>query len=63
MLCPSLGQTEALAFGKMPKQLKGEGAPDCPVPHRACQSNRPYNMILAERFTPEKLDKLGALYK
>jgi hypothetical protein len=47
----------------MPKQLKGEAAPDCPVPHRAFQSNHLSNRILAERFTTEKLDKLGALYK
>src|SRR6266513_3112029 len=56
-------QTEALAFGKTPEQVKDEGTPDWLVPHRVFQVNRPSNTILAERLTPETLGKLVALYE
>ena len=56
-------QTEALAFGKTPEQVKAEGTPDALVPHRVCEGNRPSNTILAERLTPATLGKLVALYE
>jgi glucose-6-phosphate isomerase len=56
-------QTEALAFGKTPEQVKAEGTPDWLVPHRVCEGNRPTTTILAERLTPETLGKLVALYE
>ncbi len=56
-------QAEALAFGKTPEQVKAEGTPDWLVPHRVFEGNRPSNMILAERLTPEVLGKLVALYE
>jgi glucose-6-phosphate isomerase len=56
-------QTEALAFGKTPEQVKSEGTPDWLVPHRVFEGNRPSNTILAERLTPEALGKLVALYE
>ncbi|HKE27660.1 MAG TPA: glucose-6-phosphate isomerase [Bryobacteraceae bacterium] len=56
-------QTEALAFGKTPKQVKAEGTPDWLVPHRVFEGNRPSNTILAVRLTPETLGKLVALYE
>jgi len=56
-------QTEALAFGKTPEQVKAEGTPDWLVPHRVFQGNRPSSTILAERLTPETLGKLVALYE
>jgi len=56
-------QTEALAFGKTPEQVKAEGTPDWLVPHRVFEGNRPSNTILAERLTPEVLGKLVALYE
>jgi glucose-6-phosphate isomerase len=56
-------QTEALAFGKTPKQVKAEGTPDWLVPHRVFEGNRPSNTILAMRLTPETLGKLVALYE
>ena len=58
-----LAQTEALAFGKTPEQVKAEGTPDWLVPHRVFEGNRPSNTILAERLTPEALGKLVALYE
>ena len=56
-------QTEALAFGKTPEQVKAEGTPDWLVPHRVFEGNRPSNVILAEKLTPENLGKLVALYE
>jgi glucose-6-phosphate isomerase len=56
-------QTEALAFGKTPEQVKAEGTPDWLLPHRVFEGNRPSNTILADRLTPEVLGKLVALYE
>jgi len=56
-------QTEALAFGKTPEQVKAEGTPDWLVPHRVFEGNRPSNTILAGQLTPETLGKLVALYE
>jgi len=56
-------QTEALAFGKTPEQVKAEGTPDWLVPHRVFEGNRPSNTIMADRLTPETLGKLVALYE
>ncbi len=56
-------QTEALAFGKTPEQVKAEGTSGRLVHHRVFEGNRPSNTILAERLTPEVLGKLVALYE
>jgi glucose-6-phosphate isomerase len=56
-------QTEALAFGKTPDQVKAEGTADWLVPHRVFEGNRPSNTILASRLSPETLGKLVALYE
>jgi glucose-6-phosphate isomerase len=56
-------QTEALAFGKTPDEVKAEGTPDWLVPHRVFTGNRPSNTILAERLTPRMLGTLVALYE
>jgi glucose-6-phosphate isomerase len=56
-------QAEALAFGKTPEEVRTEGTPDWFVPHRTFEDNRPSNVILAERLTPETLGKLVALYE
>src|SRR5438046_7559387 len=63
LLANVLAQSEALAFGKTPEQVKAEGTPDWLVPHRVFEGNCPSNMILAERLTPEILGKLIALYE
>lgn len=56
-------QSEALAFGKTPEQVKAEGTPEWLVPHRVFDGNRPSNIFLLERLTPEALGKLVALYE
>ena len=56
-------QTEALAFGKTPEQVRAEGTPEEVVPHRVMEGNRPSNTILAERLDPFTLGTLVALYE
>jgi glucose-6-phosphate isomerase len=56
-------QTEALAFGKTPEQVREEGTPDWLVPHRTFEGNRPSNTLLADRLTPRVLGQLVALYE
>ncbi len=56
-------QAEALAFGKTPDEVRAEGTPDWLVPHRVFEGNRPTNVILAQRLTPETLGALVALYE
>jgi glucose-6-phosphate isomerase len=63
LLANVFAQSEALAFGKTPEQVKAEGTPEWLVPHRVFEGNRPTNTILAEKLTPEVLGKLVALYE
>ena len=56
-------QAEALAFGKTAEEVKAEGSPDWLVPHRTFAGNRPTNVLLAERLTPQILGALVALYE
>ena len=63
LLANVFAQSEALAFGKTPEQVKAEGTPDWLVPHRVFEGNRPSNTIVADRLSPESLGKLVALYE
>jgi glucose-6-phosphate isomerase len=63
LLANVFAQAEALAFGKTAEEVKAEGTPEWLVPHRVFEGNRPSNMILAERLTPETLGKLISLYE
>jgi glucose-6-phosphate isomerase len=63
LLANVFAQAEALAFGKTPDEVKAEGTPAWLVPHRVFEGNRPSNMIIGQRLTPETLGKLVALYE
>jgi glucose-6-phosphate isomerase len=63
LLANVFAQTEALAFGKTPDQVKAEGTPDRLVPHRLFEGNRPSNTLLLEELTPAALGRLVALYE
>jgi glucose-6-phosphate isomerase len=63
LLANVFAQSEALAFGKTSAEVKKEGTPDWLVPHRVFEGNRPSNVLLLERLTPEALGKLVALYE
>jgi glucose-6-phosphate isomerase len=63
LLANVFAQAEALAFGKTAEEVKAEGTRKGLVPHRVFDGNRPSNVILADRLTPEVLGKLVALYE
>jgi glucose-6-phosphate isomerase len=56
-------QGEALAFGKTPAEVKAEGSPDWLVPHRVFEGNRPTNIFMLQKLTPNTLGKLVAMYE
>ncbi len=56
-------QAEALAFGKTARAVAAEDTPSWLVPHRTFEGNRPSNVLMAERLTPEVLGALVALYE
>jgi glucose-6-phosphate isomerase len=63
LLANVLAQAEALAFGKTREEVTAEGTAGRLVPHRVFEGNRPSNVILGERLTPEALGRLVALYE
>ncbi|MFD5037558.1 glucose-6-phosphate isomerase [Streptomyces sp. NPDC058378] len=56
-------QTQALAFGKTPEEVRSEGVPEELVPHKTFRGNHPTTTILADRLTPSVLGQLIALYE
>jgi len=56
-------QTEALAFGRTPEEVRGEGTAEELVPHRTFPGNRPTTTILAPELTPRVLGQLVATYE
>ena len=56
-------QAEALAFGKTAEQVKAEGVAEALIPHKVFEGNRPSNVILVDKLTPNTLGKLVALYE
>ncbi|MDH2390312.1 MULTISPECIES: glucose-6-phosphate isomerase [Streptomyces] len=56
-------QTQALAFGKTPEEVRAEGVPDELVAHKTFRGNHPTTTILAEELTPSVLGQLIALYE
>ncbi|MCT9009524.1 glucose-6-phosphate isomerase [Streptomyces rhizosphaerihabitans] len=56
-------QTQALAFGKTPDEVRAEGVPEELVPHKTFGGNHPTTTILAAELTPSVLGQLIALYE
>jgi glucose-6-phosphate isomerase len=56
-------QTQALAFGKTPQEVRAEGVPEELVPHKTFKGNHPTTTILAKELTPSVLGQLIALYE
>jgi glucose-6-phosphate isomerase len=63
LLANAFAQSEALAFGKTPEEVRVEGSPEWLVPHRTFEGNRPSNTLLLPRLTPAALGALVALYE
>ncbi|WP_405621845.1 glucose-6-phosphate isomerase [Streptomyces sp. NBC_00076] len=56
-------QTQALAFGKTPDEVRAEGVAEELVAHKTFQGNHPTTTILARELTPSVLGQLIALYE
>ncbi|MEU0402886.1 glucose-6-phosphate isomerase [Streptomyces sp. NPDC006197] len=56
-------QTQALAFGKTPEEVRAEGVAEELVPHKTFRGNHPTTTILADALTPSVLGQLIALYE
>lgn len=56
-------QTQALAFGKTPDEVRAEGVPEELVAHKTFRGDHPTTTILADRLTPSVLGQLIALYE
>ncbi len=63
LLANVFAQSEALAFGKTPEELRAAGVPEPLVPHRTFDGNRPSTTLVLERLTPRALGALVALYE
>jgi len=63
LMANMLAQAEALAFGRTPAELAGEGVSPALIPHRTFPGNRPSNVLLAPSLTPSVLGQLIALYE
>ncbi|MEU9334841.1 glucose-6-phosphate isomerase [Streptomyces sp. NPDC048290] len=56
-------QTQALAFGKTPEEVRAEGVPEELVAHKTFRGDHPTTTILARELTPYVLGQLIALYE
>ncbi|MEU6536201.1 glucose-6-phosphate isomerase [Streptomyces sp. NPDC047000] len=56
-------QTQALAFGKTPDEVRAEGVAEELVPHKTFLGNHPTTTVLAAELTPSVLGQLVALYE
>ncbi|OON74715.1 glucose-6-phosphate isomerase [Streptomyces tsukubensis] len=56
-------QTQALAFGKSPDEVRAEGVSEELVPHKTFRGNHPTTTILAGELTPSVLGQLIAVYE
>ncbi len=56
-------QTQALAFGKTPDEVRGEGVPEELVAHKTFKGDHPTTTILARELSPSVLGQLIALYE
>jgi glucose-6-phosphate isomerase len=63
LLANLIAQSEALAFGKTPDEVRAEGVAEALVAHKTFPGNRPSNTLLAERLDPHTLGALCALYE
>ncbi|WP_329394046.1 glucose-6-phosphate isomerase [Streptomyces lydicus] len=56
-------QSQALAFGKTPDEVRAEGVAEELVPHKTFKGNHPTTTILAGELSPSVLGQLIALYE
>ncbi|MDF3302076.1 glucose-6-phosphate isomerase [Streptomyces tropicalis] len=56
-------QTQALAFGRTPEEVRAEGVPEELIAHKTFRGNHPTTTVLAAGLTPSVLGQLVALYE
>ncbi|MFG2683820.1 glucose-6-phosphate isomerase [Streptomyces sp. NPDC048392] len=63
LMANCFAQTQALAFGRTPDEVRAEGVPEELVPHKTFHGNHPTTTVLATELTPSVLGQLIALYE
>ncbi len=63
LIANMLAQAEAFAFGKTAEEVRKEGVDEKLIPYKTFEGNRPTNIIMAERLTPEALGGIIAAYE
>ncbi len=63
LMANMFAQSEAFAFGKTSEEVVKEGVEARLVPYKTFNGNRPTNVILADRLTPESLGGIIAAYE
>lgn len=63
LLANLLAQSQALAFGKTPEEVRAEGVLEPLIPHKTFPGNRPSTTLLMPKLTPHTLGQLIALYE
>jgi glucose-6-phosphate isomerase len=63
LIANMIAQAEAFAFGKTSEEVAGEGVGEKLVPYKTFEGNRPTNVIMSDRLTPEILGNLIAAYE
>jgi len=63
LIANMIAQAEAFAFGKTSEEVVREGVEQKLVPYKTFDGNRPTNVIMSDKLTPEILGKIIALYE
>ncbi|MCL2155646.1 MAG: glucose-6-phosphate isomerase [Leptospirales bacterium] len=63
LIANMIAQAEAFAFGKTSDEVKNEGVEEKLIPYKTFHGNRPTNVIMADKLTPETLGKIIAAYE
>ncbi len=63
LIANMIAQAEAFAFGKTSEEVISEGVEERLVPYKTFDGNRPTNVIMSDKLTPEILGKIIAAYE
>ena len=63
LIANMIAQAEAFAFGKTSEEVAKEGVEQRLVPYKTFEGNRPTNVLMSDKLTPEILGKLIAAYE
>jgi glucose-6-phosphate isomerase len=63
LIANMIAQAEAFAFGKTSEEVIREGVEQRLVPYKTFDGNRPTNVLMSDKLTPEILGKLIAAYE